>query len=76
VVRARAGLRIGVHQRGGQPGQRVGQVVGDRDLMRLDGTSPGVDFAFGPQLMPGPPQADLSNVAVRPLDRLSSINDE
>ncbi len=42
VVRARLGLGIGVHQRGGQPGQGMQQIVlgADRDLMRLDRAGP------------------------------------
>jgi hypothetical protein len=38
VIIACLGLRIGVHQRGGQPRQRKQQIVlgADRDLVRLD----------------------------------------
>ena len=66
VVRARLRRRIGVHQRGGQPGQGMEQAVlgTDRDLMRLDGTGPGVDgdLAFGAQLVADPPQPDLPGI--------------
>ena len=64
VVSSGLGLGIGVHQRGGQPGQGVQQVVlgSDRDLVRLDRAGPRVhrDLAFGAQLMADPAQPDLA----------------
>ena len=65
VVIASPGLRIGVHQRGGQPRQRVQQVVlgVDCDLVCLDCAGIGVDddFAFGAQLVPDPAQPHLAH---------------
>jgi hypothetical protein len=53
-------LRVGVYQRGGQPRQRVQQVVlgVDRDPVRLDraGTGIGDNLAFGAQAVPDPAQ--------------------
>jgi len=67
---ARLGLRVGVHQRGGQPWQRVQQVVlgADRDLVSLHRTGAGVDddLTFGAQMMPDPAQPDLTNTPVPP----------
>jgi hypothetical protein len=65
VVGVAPGLRVGVHQRRGQPRQRVQQTAlgADRDLMGLDSAGTGVNdhFAFGPQLMADPPQPDLAD---------------
>ena len=65
VIIACLGLRVGVHQRGGQPWQRVQQaVLGlDRDLVCLDRAGTGVDddLAFGAQLVPDPAQPDLAH---------------
>jgi len=59
------GLRVGVHQRGGQAGQCVQQAVlgVDRDLVGLDraGTAVHKDFAFSAQIMPDPPQPYLAH---------------
>jgi len=60
MIGALLGLRVGVHQRSGQPRQRMQQVVLglDRDLVSLDhaGTSIDDHVAFGAQLVPDPPQ--------------------
>ena len=60
------GLRIGVHQRGGQPRQRMQQVVlgVDRDPVSLDCAGTGIDddFAFGAQVVPDPAQPDLADI--------------
>ena len=66
VVRVAAvHLGVGVHQRGGQPGERVQQVVlgADRDLVGLDGADAGVDddLAFGAELVADPAQPDLAD---------------
>jgi len=62
MISAVLGLRIGVHQRRGQPRQRVQQaVLGiDCDLVSLDRADSGIDdhFTFGAQLVPDPPQPD------------------
>jgi DNA-binding beta-propeller fold protein YncE len=63
IVGALGGLRVGVDERGRQPGQRVEQGVlgGDGDLVALDGGVGGVDddLAFGPELVADPAQTDL-----------------
>ena len=64
VIIACLGLWVGVHQRGGQPRQRMQQVVlgVDRDLVRLDRAGIGIDddLAFGAQMVPDPAQPDLA----------------
>jgi hypothetical protein len=64
VIIARPGLRVGVHQRGGQSWQRVQKVVlgADGDLVGLDRAGSGVDddLAFGVQMVPDPAQPDLA----------------
>ena len=64
MIGALLGLRVGVHQRGGQARQRVQQVMlrVDRDPVGLDRAGPGVhdDLAFGAQMVPDPPQPDLA----------------
>jgi len=54
-------LRVGVHQRGGQPRQRVQQVVlgVDRDPVRLDRAGTGIDdhLAFSAQTVYDPAQS-------------------
>ena len=59
-------LRVGMHQRGGQPRQRMQQVVlgGDRDLVSLDRAGTGIDddLAFGAQMVPDPAQPDLADI--------------
>jgi hypothetical protein len=73
------GLRVGVHQRGGQPWQRVQQVVlgADRDLVCLHRTGSGVDddLAFG---VPDPAQPDLAHAQYprRGAQRLLSLIDQ
>ena len=66
VIIACLGLRVGVHQRGGQPRQRVQQVVLgiNRDLVSLDRAGPGIDedLAFSAQLVPDPAQPDLADI--------------
>jgi len=61
MIIACLGLRVGVHQRGGQPRQRVQQVVlgVDRDPVRLDRAGPGIDdhLAFSAQPAGWPPEA-------------------
>ena len=56
VIGACLGLWVGVHQRGGQPRQRVHEVVFgvDRDLVGLDRAGTGIDddLAFGAQMVP------------------------
>lgn len=56
VVDAPAGLRIGIHQRGGQPRQFMQQAVlgvnGDPVCLNRP------DLALGTQIMPDPPQPD------------------
>ena len=51
MIIACLGLWVGVHQRGGQPRQRMQQVVLgiDSDLVSLDRAGTGIDddFAFG-----------------------------
>src|SRR6185312_1234633 len=65
VIIACLSLRVGVHQRGGQPRQRVQQVVlgADRDLVRLDRADTAIDddLTFGAQVVPNPAQPDLAN---------------
>jgi hypothetical protein len=65
VIIACLSLRVGVHQRGGQPRQRVQQVVlgADRDLVRLDCADTAIDddLTFGAQVVPNPAQPDLAN---------------
>jgi hypothetical protein len=55
---------VGVDQRGGQPGDRVQQIMlgGHRDLVRRRGGEAGRnhDLALGPELMADPAQADLA----------------
>ena len=64
MIGALLGLRVGVHQRRGQPRQSVQQVVFgvDRDLVGLDRAGTGIDddLAFGAQMVPDPPQPDLA----------------
>ena len=66
MIIACLGLWVGVHQRGGQPRQRVQQVVlgVDRDLMGLDRAGTGIDdhLAFGAQMVPDPAQPDLADI--------------
>jgi hypothetical protein len=55
---------VGVHERGGQPRDRVQEIMlgGHRDLMRRRSGEIGCDhnLALGPQLMADPAQADLA----------------
>ena len=64
MIIACLGLRVGVHQRGGQPRQRMKQVVlgVDRDPVRLDRAGTGIDdnLAFSAQMVPDPAQPDLA----------------
>ena len=62
-VGAAVGLRVGVDERGCQPGDGMQQGVlrGDGDLVGLDGRDAGVDddFAFRADLMADPAHPDL-----------------
>ena len=66
MIIACLGLRVGVHQRGGQPRQRMQQVVlgVDRDPVCLDRAGTGIDddLAFSAQAVPDPAQPDLADI--------------
>jgi hypothetical protein len=76
IVRALAGLGVGVHQRHAQVRHGMPELMlgADRDLVCLDHAGVGVDnhLALGLQLVADPPQPDLADAkhAVRGAQRL------